>query len=124
MFHEGRPSAIQDESFDSNEDITRTHHSTLNQDDVNHPSPLLDIPTEDRNRQHDGDVTNEVAKTPEDRFHNSEGSPIFEKKTGKELRNLITTQQADSHQLKGSHTKTGMRSKEIEINNYHHRKKK
>ena len=45
---EGEPSAIKDTSFESDKDITRTHHSTLNQDDVNLLSPLLDIPMEDR----------------------------------------------------------------------------
>ena len=30
----GELSAIKDELFDSDKDITRTHHSTLNQDDI------------------------------------------------------------------------------------------
>ena len=41
---EGEPSVIKDKSFNSEEDIIRTHHSALNQDDVNLLSPLLDIP--------------------------------------------------------------------------------
>ena len=76
---EGESSAIKDESFDSDEDIPRTHHSTLNQDDVNLLSPLLDIPTEDRKRQYDVGLANEVINTSKDRFHNAEGSPILTK---------------------------------------------
>ena len=75
----GEPSAIQYELFDSDEDITRPHYSSLNQEDVNLLSPLLDIPTEDRKRQYHADLTNKVVKTSEDRFHNAEGSPIFAK---------------------------------------------
>ena len=46
----GVPSTIRDESFDSNEDTTIPHHSTLNQDDVNLLPQLLNVPTEDRKR--------------------------------------------------------------------------
>ena len=76
---EAEASAIKDESFNSDEDITRTHHSTLNQDDVNLLSPFLDIPTEDKKRQYDANLANEVINTSEDRFHNAEGSPISTK---------------------------------------------
>jgi len=69
----GEPSAIQEESFNSNEPT----NSTLNLDDVNLLSELLAVPTEDRKRQHDEDLTNEVAKTSDDRFNKVEGSPLF-----------------------------------------------
>ena len=76
---EGEPSVIKDGLFNSDEDITRTQHSTPNQDDINLLSPLLDIPMEDRKRQHDANLANEVINTSEDRFHNAEGSPISTK---------------------------------------------
>ena len=76
----GELSAIKDESFDSDKDITRTHHSTLTQDDVNLLSQLLDVPTEDRKRQYDKDLTNEVVKTSDNRFTNAEESPISPQK--------------------------------------------
>ena len=75
----GEPSAIQDESFDSNKDTTRPHHSTLNQDDANLLSQLLNVPMEDRKRQYE-DLTNEVVKTSDNRFNNAEGSPISSKR--------------------------------------------
>ena len=59
---EGEPFAIQDDLFNSDKDTTRSHHSTLNQDDVNLLSQLLLVPTEDRKRQYDKDLPNEVAK--------------------------------------------------------------
>ena len=77
---EGEPSAIKDTSFESDKDITRTHHSTLKQDDVKLPSPLLDIPMEDRKIQYDADLANKVINTSKDRFHNAEGSPISTQK--------------------------------------------
>ena len=77
---EGEPSAIQDESFGSDEDIPRPHHSTLNQDAVNLLSPLLDIPMEDRKIQYDADLTNKVVKISKDRLYNAEDSPIFAKR--------------------------------------------
>ena len=45
---EGELSVIKNGLFNIDKHITRTHQSTLNQDDNNLPSPLLDIPTEDR----------------------------------------------------------------------------
>ena len=71
----GEPSAIQEESFDSYEPT----NSTLNQDDVNILSELLAVPTEDRKRQYDEDLTNKVAKTSDDWINNVDRSPIFSK---------------------------------------------
>ena len=68
--------------------MTRTHHSTVKQDGVNLLSPLLDISKEDRKKQYDADLENEVTKTSEDCFHNAEGSLILTKNTEKELINL------------------------------------
>ena len=62
----GEPCAIQDELFDSDKDMIKPHHSTLNQDDVNLLSPLLDIPTKDRKIHYDENPTNEVVNTSED----------------------------------------------------------
>ena len=71
----GEPSAIREESFDKDEPT----NSTINQDDVNLLSELLAVPTEDRKRKYDEDLTNGVVKTSDDRFNNVEGSPIFSK---------------------------------------------
>ena len=76
---EGGPSVIKDGSSNSDEDIARTRHSTVHQDDVNLLSPLLDIPTEDRKRQYDTDLANEVINTSKDHFHKAKDSPIFTK---------------------------------------------
>ena len=76
----GEPSIIKDGLSNSDKDITRTHYSTINWDDVNLLSPLLDIPTEDRNIQYDVDLANEVFNISEDCFHKAEGSPIFTKR--------------------------------------------
>ena len=75
----GEPSAIQDESFNGDEDTTRIHHSTLNQDGVNLLSQLLNVQTEDRKIQYDGGLTNEMVKTSNDGLIKPEGSPIFSK---------------------------------------------
>ena len=64
----GEPSAIQEESS-----------SALEEDDDNLLSEFLAVPTEVRKIQHDEDLTHEVAKTPDDRFNNVEGSPILSK---------------------------------------------
>ena len=64
----GEPSAIQEESS-----------STINEDDANLISQLIVGPTEDRKRQHNKDLTNEVEKISDDRFNKAEGSPIFTK---------------------------------------------
>ena len=66
---EGERSAIKDGSSNSDEDMTRIHHSIIDQDDVNLLSPLLEISTKDRKRQYDADLENEIINTPEDRFH-------------------------------------------------------
>ena len=64
----GEPSAIQEESS-----------SHLEEDDVNLLSELLAVPTQVRKRQHDEDLTNEVAKASDDWFNTVEGSPILSK---------------------------------------------
>ena len=76
VFPQGSPPlSIREESSNSDEPT----NSTLNQDEINLLSELLAVPTEDRKRQHDKDLTNEVAKTSDDRFNNMKGSPIFSK---------------------------------------------
>ena len=75
----GGGSALQDESFHSNEDITRPHNSTLNQDDANLLSQHLNFPTEERKIQYDEDLQNKVVKTSDEWFNNAEGSPISSK---------------------------------------------
>ena len=64
----GEPSAIREDSF-----------STFNEDDVTRLSELLAAPTEDRKRQHNEDLTNEVDKISDDRFNKAEGNLIFSK---------------------------------------------
>ena len=64
----GEPSAIREESS-----------STINEDDANLILELIVVPTEDRKRQHNEDLTNEVDKISDDRFNKAEGSPIFSK---------------------------------------------
>ena len=67
--------AIQEELFDSDEPT----NSTVNQNDITLLSEPLAIPTEDRKRQYDEDLTNEVVKASDNRFNNVERSPIFSK---------------------------------------------
>ena len=64
----GEPSAIQEESY-----------STINEDDANLISQLIAGPTEDRKRQHNENLTNEVDKISDDRFNKAEECPIFKK---------------------------------------------
>ena len=64
----GEPSAIQEKSY-----------STINEDDSSLILQLIAGPTEDRKRQHNENLTNEVDKISDDRFNKAEGSPIFSK---------------------------------------------
>ena len=52
---------------------------TLNEDDVNLISEIKAGLKEDRKRQHNEDLTNEVDKISDNRFNRAEGSPIFTK---------------------------------------------
>ena len=74
---EGQPSAIKDGLSNSDKDMTKTHNSKINQNDVNLLSSLLDIPKDDRKTQYCADRENEVIKTSEDCFHKAEGSLIL-----------------------------------------------
>ena len=74
----GEPTTVQEDSF-----------STLNEDDVNLLSEIRAGLTEDRKRQHNRDLTNEVDEISNDRLNRAEESLISKKNTKKELGNTI-----------------------------------
>ena len=73
---EGEPSAIKDGLSNIDKDMAGTHHSKLNQDDVNLLSSLLDISKDDRKRNLHADQENELIKSSEDHFHKAQYSHI------------------------------------------------
>ena len=76
---EGEPSVIKDDPSNIDEDMTGTHHSKINQDDLNLLSSLLDILKDDRKRHLDADQENKVIKSSEDRFQKAQCSHILSK---------------------------------------------
>jgi hypothetical protein len=76
---EGEPSVIKDGLSNSDEDMTGTHQSIMNQDDANLITSLLDTQKDDRKRHFCADQENEVIKTPEECLHKAPSSPTWKK---------------------------------------------
>ena len=113
---EGDPSAIKNGSSNSDEDMAGTHHSKINQDDVNLLSSLLEIPRDDRKIQYYADQEKRGDLNIQGLFPQSQRRPNIVRITQEKLINLAANRRTAHN--------TGVESEEIETNNHYCTKNK